>query len=103
MELIQGCTYIFNITISDNDGNIVNINDIEKGEFIFGDIVKLYPSGDVVFEENKFKVKLSQEDTLSFKSSIYCQFRLKYKDGQVKSSVPKILKDIIESISKTIL
>ena len=86
MDLIQGSTYILDLDLTEN-GQPLNIDEIEKVQVILGTIEKSYPEN-ITYEGNKFIISLSQEDTFALQGTIKQQVRVKYKDGQVKSTLP---------------
>lgn len=102
--ILQGNTYYLKIQIYDDTDNLILVESVDKVEFCFGkDVVKIYPSADVtVTDDSVFIVSLSQEDTFKLKKDVNYQFRVKFKDGQVKGTVPRWI-NVTESISKEIL
>lgn len=103
--ILQGNTYYLEVQIYDEDDNLIVLDDIDTVEFCFGKkVTKMYPSESVEYNESdsKFIVHLSQEDTFSMTDDIEYQFRVKYKDGQVKGTIPTWI-NVTESISKEIL
>lgn len=100
MTLIQGSTYVLDIQLLNDDDTPIDLSAVESAEFNFGSVVKNYPSDSVSPKsEGIFEVSLTQQDTFSLQDNIMCQFRIKYADGQVKSTYPTTI-NIIESISK---
>lgn len=86
MDFKQGNTYKLYGKIED-----VNIDIISKVVFKFNDIKKTYladGTGDVTYSDGIFTVYLSQEDTLSLKSSpkVKYEVAVKFTDNQVKRS-----------------
>lgn len=100
MNLIQGSTYILDVELTEDDGAAIDLDLLDTVEFAFGKVVKKYPSDSVSVDDSGiFKVSLSQADTFSLEGSTMCQFRVKYKDGQVKSTYPTPF-NVTDSISK---
>lgn len=100
MTLIQGSTYVLNIQLLNDDDTPIDLTAVEAVEFSFGSIVKNYPSDSVSSKtEGIFEVSLTQQDTFALQNNILCQFRVKYTDGQVKSTYPTTM-NVIESVSR---
>lgn len=100
MTLIQGSTYVLNIQLLNDDDTPIDLTAVEAVEFNFGSIVKNYPSDSVSSKiEGIFEVSLTQQDTFALQDNILCQFRVKYTDGQVKSTYPTTM-NVIESVSR---
>lgn len=105
MSMLQGNTYLMPIRICDADGGVVKGEQVEKGEFVFGDLVKFFGGdGEVVWDESReaFILPLSEEETFAFKGVVEYQGRVLLKDGSVCGSVPKS-EDVYTSIGRTIL
>ena len=105
MAILQGNTYLLPVQVLDCDGAIIHVDQVEKGEFTFGSLVKIYGNnGDVSWDEalQSFIVPLTEEETFSFKGVVAYQGRLLLKNGSVSGSVPTN-EYIYESIGKTIL
>lgn len=105
MAILQGNTYLLPVQVLDCDGAVIHVDQVEKGEFTFGDLVKLYgDNGDVSWDEalQAFIVPLTENETFAFKGVVAYQGRLLLKNGSVSGSVPTN-EYIYESIGKTIL
>ena len=96
--LRRGNTYSLSFKL----GN-VEIDDVEKAEFTIGTIKKVYPTN-VEYEDGKFIVELSQQDTFSLKTVIPVpiQARVKFTDGHVSATDIKRYK-VDVSLSEDIL
>lgn len=73
------------VDITDESGNVVPIDQIDKVEFMVGSVRKVYPD-DAVFDDEKkcFTMSLSQTDTLSLSAGRQiAQIRVKMVDGTV--------------------
>ena len=84
MKFKKGNTYTLDVEISN-----INIEDISKIVFKFGDIEKEYNSeeqGEVIYVDNKFIVSFSQEETLNFKKEVQIEVAIKFIDNSVKRS-----------------
>ena len=105
MAILQGNTYLLPVQVKDCDGAVIHVDQVEKGEFTFGTLVKFYgDNGDVSWDEElqSFIVPLTEEETFAFKGVVVYQGRLLLKNGSVSGSVPTN-EYIYESIGKTIL
>lgn len=105
MAILQGNTYLLPVQVLDCDGAVIHVDQVEKGEFTFGDLVKLYgDNGDVSWDEalQSFIVPLTENETFAFKGTVKYQGRVLLKDGSVSGSVP-LSEYIYDSIGKTIL
>lgn len=62
----QGCTYKPKLKISIKDEEKILTNeDIKKVDFLFGNVMKTYPSEDVQYKDEYYVINLSSKDTLS--------------------------------------
>lgn len=106
MSMLQGNTYLLPIQIEDCDGAIIRGEQVERGEFVVGEIVKFYGAdGEVRWDEGQlaFIMPLSERETFEFKKgAVKYQGRVLLKDGSVSGSRPTS-EYIYESIGKTIL
>ena len=106
MALLQGNTYLLPIRIEDGEGDIVRDEQVERGEFVGGEITKFYGvDGEVVWSEEQqaFIMPLTEQETFGFKKgAIKYQGRVYLKDGSVSGSVPTS-EYVYESIGTTIL
>ena len=84
------------------DGKPINISDVELVEFSFGELIKIYPSEEVVYDNERFYVRLTQEETKEFEDSLPVQVRVKFSNGDVPLSRKKVV-PINESLSKAVL
>ena len=103
MAILQGNTYLMPVQITDCDGVVVDIDQVEKGEFTFGNITKFYGEDGVVVwdaERKAFIVPLTEEETFGFKDVVRYQGRVLLKDGTVNGSVPCV-EYLYESIGVT--
>ena len=106
MAILQGNTYLMPVQVLDCDGAIIHVDQVVKGEFVFGEIVKIYgEGGDVTWDEElqSFIVPLTENETFGLKDGVVkYQGRVLLKDGSVSGSVPAS-EYIYDSIGKTIL
>lgn len=97
----QGNQFYLEFEISDEEDNVLDINSVEKVEFTIGDIQKTYPN-DTEYEDGKFKVFLTQEDTFNLNGDVSVEVRVKFKNNTVIGS--DVIKErVLDSISTTIL
>lgn len=105
MAMLQGNTYLIPFVIEDCDGNVITEKQIEKGEFVFGEIVKYYGvDGGVYWDEEKqvFVLPLSERETFSLQRAVKYQGRVLLKNGTVSGSKPES-EYVYESLGTTIL
>ena len=103
MALLQGNTYEIPIQIKDSNGEIVTPNDVNRVQFIFGDLEKFYEDGGVVTfdnETNCFVIPLTEEETFAMSGNIKWQVRVLYITNQIDGTKPKT-ENIYESITTT--
>lgn len=85
IDFMQGDSLPLDVDITDESGNDVPIDQIDKVEFMVGSVRKVYPD-DAVFDDEKkcFTMTLSQADTLSLAAGRQiAQIRVKTVDGLV--------------------
>lgn len=99
----KGNTYQLNVILTDDFGDLLEIDQVSVVEFIFGPVRKLYPE-DVEYqhESGTFIVSLTQEDTFKMDRSIPYQARVKFADGAVIAT--NIYYDsVFDSLSREVL
>lgn len=84
------------------DGKPIEIINVDLVEFSFGELVKMYPSESVKYEEGVFLVHLTQEETVSFGSSISVQVRVKFSNNNVVLTKAKTM-PVNQALSKAVL
>lgn len=100
MNLMQGNTYRLPIKLK-MCGRYLSADEVLRVEFTLGKVVKHYPE-EVTYEDGRFILPLSQEDTFALGGLTKYQVRVLFADGSVKSS--KVLKDNVSiAISKEVL
>ena len=77
--LYQNSAYWYEIQID----NLDDVSTLHAIEFTFGNISKIYPSEDVVYDNNVFRIKLSQSETLSLNDKTAVQARIKFANGDI--------------------
>ena len=103
MALKQGNTYELICNLKDK----INIEDVAKAIFQFNDIEKVYTTeigetSEVRYEDGKFIIPLSQEETLSLKKSVEYEMAIKFTDGTRKGSEVKTTNSLYTIIKKVI-
>lgn len=99
-DMVQGDSYNLDVTVK-NNGADINIADIETIEFILHSLKKMYPEG-VAYEDGKFHISLSQQETFRLPRLCQMQVRVKFKSGDVIGSEIKQI-DVERSLSKAVL
>lgn len=101
--MLQGSTYNLPITIKDPNGVVIVESMVKEAVFTIGDIKKTYgENGTVTFNNGKWIVPLTEQETFSMKGNIKWQARFLFTDGSIKGVKPKY-DNVDESIDKTIL
>ena len=81
----QGNQFYLEIQIEDENNNLLDINGVEKVQFVIDDLVKNYDGSNLEVsydDENKcFKIWLTEEETFNFKKTIDIDVRILYKEG----------------------
>lgn len=103
MALKQGNTYELICVTKDK----INIEEVAKVIFQFNDIEKVYTTeigetSDVTYEDGKFIIPLSQEETLNLKKSVEYEMAIKFTDDSVKRSEVKTTNSLYTIIKKVI-
>lgn len=100
MILYQGNTYRIPLRLTVK-GTPITDTKVKKVEFAIGEVIKTYPD-QITYENDKFFVFLSQEDTFSLEGQENCQIRVMFIDGTVKcADVETAI--IKRSVSKEVL
>ena len=84
------------------DGLPINVEEVEMVEISFDDLIKKYPSSDVSYENGRFLVHLTQEETQQFDDAVSVQVRVKFNNGDVPLSKIKTM-PVRQSLSKEVL
>lgn len=65
-KMEQGCTYKPRLSIEIEDKNKLFTNeDVAKVKIVFGNLLKVYPSDDVKYEDGEYIINLTSRDTLN--------------------------------------
>lgn len=103
MALLQGNTYILPIEVTNCAGEVLTDQDIEKAQFVIGNVEKFYgEDGTVEFddENNVFLVPLTEEETFAMKGMIKWQVRVVYPNGTIEGTEPTT-ENVYSSITTT--
>lgn len=100
MNLMQGNTYRLPIKLKIR-GAYLTPDDVSRIEFTLGKVVKYYPE-EVFYEDGRFILPLSQEDTFALGGVTQYQARVLFNGGSVKST--KVMRGNVSiAISKEVL
>lgn len=85
------------------DGQPIDIEQVELVEFSFDGLAKYYPTDENVrYGNGSFFVRLTQEETQNFESSVTVQVRVKFTNNDIPLSNKKIM-PVNSSLSKAVL
>lgn len=102
----QGTEFWYGIKIKGQTKEYIDIELVDKVVFNFDSLVKTYEEGskDVVYdyENNLFKIYLTQEETLKMQSKIYIDAKVKFYDGTILG-VHKVGECIFDSLNKEVI
>lgn len=101
MNLMQGNTYRLPIKLK-MSGQFLTPDNVSRIEFTFGKVVKHYPE-EVVFEDGRFVLPLSQEDTFSLGGVTQYQARVLFSDRETVKSTKVMRGNVSIAISKVVL
>lgn len=98
----QGNQFFLEIELLTEDDKVILPKEVESITFTFGGVKKIYPSSEVIFENDLYKVWFSQEDTFKLKGIISYDIRVKFNNNTIIGS--KIYNERIEdSLNKEVL
>ena len=100
MNLMQGNTYRLPIKLK-MCGRYLSADEVLRVEFTIGEVVKHFPE-EVTYEDGRFILPLSQEETFSLGGMTRYQVRALFFDGSVKSS-QVLVTNVKRSISEEVL
>lgn len=103
MKIYQNSDMLYDIPIT-ADGQPLLASDVEKIEFTFGSVQKVFPeSEDITAKENGvYQVRLKQEETCKCEKKIPVQIRVKTLEGRViPSEIQQV--SVCDCISKEVL
>lgn len=105
MALLQGNTYGLPIKIKTCCGGVVTADDVNRVQFIIGDLEKFYGDNDtdgVTYDASRecFVVPLTERETFAMSGTVQWQVRVQYKSGNIDGSIVK-REDVKSSITTT--
>ena len=102
----QGNQFYLEIQISDENDIILNISSVEKVQFNFGDITKIYDGNnlDVTYDNEKqmFKVYLTEQDTFTIQNVVKVDCRVLFKNKLIEGSYVYTL-NVYDSVKEELL
>lgn len=98
-SMVQGDAYSLAVTVK-NNGQAVEIDDIEKIEMTLLYLQKYYP-GQITYADGN-SISLAQEETFRLPKLCQMQVRVKFKSGDVIGSEIKQI-DVAHALSKAVL
>ena len=84
------------------DGEPLDLSKVDLVEFSFDEMIKMYPSKDVSFDNGSFFVHLTQEETQAFGDNVTVQIRIKFMNGNIVLSNRRTV-PVNEALSKEII
>ena len=86
--MMQGDSYPISFTITDENNNPLNIDEIDLIQFDLGGLIKMFTKDETtqvnyIEEFNQFQVPITQQESFNFNGEIDCQIRIKFTSGQV--------------------
>lgn len=81
----KGNQFFLELEIENEDGSALDIRSVEKVQFNIDNITKMYSvdSSEVTYEEGKFKIWLTEEETFAFKTRVKIEARVLYTNGTI--------------------
>lgn len=83
----QGNQFYLTIQLEDSTGNLLDINTVEKVQFIVGNLTKTYDKSnkDVTYdvENSCFKIWLTEEETFNFEKAIKIDARILFTNNTI--------------------
>lgn len=82
----QGNQFYLDFQIEDEKDDVLNINSVDKVQFVIGDLVKVYDgvNNEVIYnnETNSFRVWITEKETFSFDNSVKMDARVLFKSEE---------------------
>jgi hypothetical protein len=101
--MMQGDSYNLGFSVLNNAGQPITPDDINDMEITIGPIRKTYRGAGVSFNEGKWMISLSQQETFGvWPASVKAQIRVMWKNGVIEGKPIHGLR-MTESISKEVL
>lgn len=102
----QGNQFYLEIQISDENDTILDISSVEKVQFNFGDITKIYDGNnlDVTYDNEKqmFRVYLTEQDTFTIQNVVKVDCRVLFKNKLIEGSYVYTL-NVYDSVKEELL
>lgn len=102
----QGNQFYLDIQISDESDEILDVLSVEKIQFNFGDITKIYDGNnlDVTYDEQAqiFKVYLTEQDTFTIQNVVKVDCRVLFKNKIIEGSYVYTL-NVYDSVKEELL
>mgnify|MGYP004651521509 CR=1 FL=1 len=81
----QGNQFYLDFQIEDETGKTIDINSVQKVQFVIGDLIKIYDgeNNEITYENGTFKVWLTEEETFLFNDEIKMDARILFKNNSI--------------------
>lgn len=81
----KGNQFFLELEITNDDDTAIDIRAVDKVQFNIDDITKLYSadSSEVTYEEGKFRIWLTEQETFAFKTRVKLEARVLYTNGTI--------------------
>lgn len=95
----QGNQFYLQCQIYDNDNNLLDIKGVSKVQFIIGKYTKIYDgeNNNVIFENNSFKIWLTEEETFSLEDTTKIEARILFKNNTIMGTLINTL-DVLPTL-----
>lgn len=87
--IMQGDEYFIGIQLTNENDEVISLDDIKAVEFILGELRWTYPSDDVSYDAHaeSFYIRLTQEQTLNMFGKQTLQVRVKFTNDEVIGAI----------------
>lgn len=82
-KMMQGDQYGIPFTFTDDDGQLITVEDLDDVEIVLGKLNKRYSQNEIAYDEGTFIFPISQDESFSLGRFVGGQVRLKFKSGNV--------------------
>lgn len=81
----KGNQFFLELEITNEDDTALDIRAVEKVQFTIDDITRMYgaDSTEVTYEEGKFRIWLTEEETFKFKNRVEIEARVLFTSGTI--------------------
>ena len=81
----KGNQFFLELEITNDDDTALDIRAVDKVQFNIDDITKTYSadSSEVTYEEGKFRIWLTEQETFEFKTRVKLEARVLYTSGTI--------------------